>query len=356
MSLYGPEAPAADTVRRTRVGFAPEPENMRSVDVIVVNYNGGAYLARAIGALQAQVFRDFRIIVVDNDSDDGSVDLLPESDIPMQIVRSPHNIGFAAANNLALLTCVSAPWVALLNPDAFPDPEWLDSLVSASRQHPTFSGFGCHMRAADDSRRLDGVGDVYHLSGLYWREGHGCSDSAAFSTSHEIFSPCAAAALYRASDLRLVGGFDEDFFCYGEDVDLGFRLRLCGKRFLYVPAAKVAHVGSGLTGVDSDFAIYHGHRNLVWTYVKNVPGILFWVCLPVHLLMNMVALGVFAGRGRGRVLWRAKIDAVRGLPRVWAKRRSVQEQRRATVRAIWRVMNRGLARRRCPTPPPAGGV
>ena len=80
-----------------------------------------------------------------------------------------------------------------------------------------------------------------------------------------------------------------------EDVDLGFRLRLAGHRCLYVPKSVVHHVGSGTTGgKNSDFSVYHGHRNLVWTYVKNMPGVLFWIFLPLHLAMNLVVLAVFA--------------------------------------------------------------
>jgi GT2 family glycosyltransferase len=104
---------------------------------------------------------------------------------------------------------------------------------------------------------------------------HGTPASALKGSECEIFSPCAAAALYRRSALLEVGGFDEDFFCYVEDVDLGFRLRLAGYRCLYVPLSVAHHIGSGTTGgKNSDFSVYHGHRNLVWAFVKNMPGVL----------------------------------------------------------------------------------
>ena len=99
----------------------------------------------------------------------------------------------------------------------------------------------------------------------------------------EIFAPCAAAALYRRAAFLEAGGFDEHFFCYMEDVDLGFRLRLLGYRCGYAPAAIVHHVGSGTTGARSPFTVYHGHRNLVWTYVKNMPTPWFWLYLPCLL-------------------------------------------------------------------------
>jgi GT2 family glycosyltransferase len=123
---------------------------------------------------------------------------------------------------------------------------------------------GSKLVKAADLAVLDGVGDAYHISGLVWRMGHG-EPVASFSEQvREVFSPCAAAALYRRSVLLEVGGFDEDFFCYVEDVDLGFRLRLAGHKALSVPDAVVYHVGSATTGGQhSDFAVYHGHRNLV---------------------------------------------------------------------------------------------
>ncbi|MFO1321973.1 MAG: glycosyltransferase family 2 protein [Burkholderiales bacterium] len=320
---------------------------MSQVDVVIVNHNGGAWLPLAMTALQSQSFRDFRIVIVDNDSRDGSIEALVSGTIPVTVVRSPRNLGFAAANNLALRNHVTAPWVALLNPDAFPDVDWLAALVRATREHPDYACFGSRMRCHHDATLLDGIGDAYHVSGLYWRDGHGCPAAGKASVAREIFSPCAAAALYRTRDLLDVGGFDEDYFCYGEDVDLGFRLRLAGHRALYVPDAGVAHVGSGLAGQGSDFALYHGHRNLVWNYVKNMPPALFWACLPLHVLMNVVSLVVFATRGRGAMMWKAKVDAVRGLPAIWRKRRAVQSHRRIPVAALWRVLHRGFPRRGC---------
>ena len=130
---------------------------------------------------------------------------------------------------------------------------------------------------------LDGTGDAYHMSGLVWRMGHGMPVSSDTGKDYEVFSPCAAVAFYRRSAMQKIGGFDEEYFCYVEDVDLGFRLRLAGFRCLYVPKSVAHHVGSGATGGQhSDFAAYHGHRNLVWTFVKDMPGILFWALLPLH--------------------------------------------------------------------------
>src|SRR5262245_24847146 len=292
---------------------------MSLVDIVIVNCHAGPWLARVLAALHAQTFRDFRTIIVDNGSTDGSLDGLPQGSTPVEIVRAGKNLGFAAGNNLAIRSHVTAEWLVLLNPDAFPRPDWLEQFLGAATANPEYSFFGCRMLDANDHTRLDGVGDIYHVSGLPWRDGHGCSDGPAYDAAGEIFAPCAAAALYRTRDVRDAGGFDEDFFCYVEDVDLAFRLRLYGHRCLYVPAAVVEHVGSGITGTRSEFHLYHGHRNLVWTYVKNMPGSLFWFYLPYHLALNVYSLMAFAFRSQGGPLWRAKRDAVNGLWRFWTK-------------------------------------
>jgi GT2 family glycosyltransferase len=317
------------------------------VDVVIVNYNSGPWLRRAVAALNAQTFPDFRIIVVDNGSTDRSLDELPVGPAPLEIVRAERNLGFAAGNNYAIRNHVTAKWLALLNPDAFPRYDWLERLMAAAQRQSRYNFFGCRMLDANNPKRLDGVGDVYHASGLAWREGHGCADGPAYDQPEEIFSPCAAAALYRTQDVLDAGLFDEDFFCYSEDVDLGFRLRLRGGRCLYVPDAVVEHVGSAITGKRSDFQLYHGHRNLAWTYVKNMPGWLFWFYLPYHVALNCYSVIAFAVRGQGGPLWRAKRDAIRGLRAAWHKRRDIQARRTSPTRELRRVLRRGLIRKPC---------
>ena len=197
-----------------------------SIAVIIVNFNSGTLLGECLRHLRAQTRRPERVIVVDNASSDGSADRL-ESEYPeVECVRSDRNLGFAAANNLAARRAGEVEWLALLNPDAFPQPDWLERLLAATRVHLECASFGSRLVDASDSDRLDGTGDVYHVSGLAWRRDHGRLTATDASVSGEIFAPCAAAALYRRDAFLEAGGFDEDFFCYFEDVDLGFRLRL----------------------------------------------------------------------------------------------------------------------------------
>jgi len=313
------------------------------VTVIIVNWNGEPFLERCLTALMNQTVKPHEIILLDNASADGSVGIARRFPTVQLMLRS-RNTGFARGNNLAIeAASAESEWIALLNPDAFAEPRWLEALLAATESNPEFDAFGSRLVSAADPTLLDGAGDAYHLSGLVWRMGHGRPVSATMENAREIFSPCAAAALFRRSALREIGGFDEDYFCYVEDVDLGFRLRLAGYRCLYVPQSVAHHVGSGTTGGQhSDFAVYHGHRNLVWTFVKDMPGILFWILLPIHLLLNGVCIVYFALHGQGKVILTAKWDAIKGIPKMWRKRREIQSDRSASITNIWDILNTKL--------------
>jgi len=318
---------------------------MPIVTIVIVNWNGERFLERCLATLMNQTVKPHEIILVDNASSDRSLEIAQRFPY-VKVLALDQNTGFARGNNLAIeAASTETEWIVLLNPDAFPAPRWLEELLAAAHTNPGFDAFGSKLVVAADPGVLDGAGDVYHVSGLVWRMGHGAPVASLPEQAREVFSPCAAAAMYRRSALLEVGGFDEDYFCYVEDVDLGFRLRLAGYRCLYVPLSVAHHVGSGTTGGQhSGFAVYHGHRNLVWTYVKDMPGMLFWTFLPLHLAMNLVTLMVFTVRGQGGVMFRAKRDALMGIPRMWRKRRQVQSKRVVSWRAILRVLEKGFGK------------
>ncbi len=321
----------------------PSQEPCSSVSVVIVNWNGERFLERCLTALLAQTVKPHEIILLDNASTDGSIEIArryPE----IRLIALEQNTGFAHGNNLAIdAASIESEWLALINPDAFATPRWLETLLVAAESNPDFAVFGSKLINATDSTLLDGAGDAYHISGIVWRMAHGAAVSTMGDCECEIFSPCAAAALYRRSALLEVGGFDEDFFCYAEDVDLGFRLRLAGYRCLYVPVSVAHHVGSGTTGGQhSVFAVYHGHRNLVWMFVKDMPGFLFWLLLPLHVVLNLMSPVWFALHGQGGVVLKAKWDALLGLPKMWRKRQQIQKARLSSIGDIWRTLDKRL--------------
>jgi GT2 family glycosyltransferase len=311
-----------------------------TVAVVIVNWNGGGLLDRCLQSLDDQRRRPDHIIVVDNASTDHSLEQAASRIRHVQLIRLAENIGFARANNLAARAASGYDALALLNPDVFADPEWLEALVTAADSHREAAAFASRMLMAAAPRYLDGVGDSYHASGRAWRRGHGVASAAWPPGDAEIFGPCAAAALYRREAFEEVGGFDERYFCYFEDVDLAFRLRLRGYQCRYVHAAVVQHVGSAVTGRRSDFSVYHGERNAVWTFVKNMPGPLLWMYLPQHMMLNVAALLFYPWRRQGRAVLAAKLDALRDLPVVLQQRTQVQRSRRVTSRAIRRQLAR----------------
>jgi GT2 family glycosyltransferase len=325
----------------------PGSSSAAEVLVVMVNYNGGELLARAVEAMKRQTFTDYHLVIVDNASRDDSIASLRSSHPETEVLPAGANLGFAAANNLAVRRFSGSRWIALLNPDAFPEPGWLQNLMEATRDRPDFAAFASRTVDARDATLLDGAGDVYHISGRYWRRGYHCPGKNRLEQHEEIFAACAAAALYSRVAWDQVGGMDEDFFCYGEDVDLGFRLQLAGYKCLYVPTAVAHHYGSAVTGEHSDFSTYHGQRNLVWVYVKNMPAILFWPLLPYHLILNAAALFGCALRGQGRTALRAKVDAVRRIDGAWRKRSAIQRLRCASVPRIWALLAGGWPWPRC---------
>lgn len=311
-----------------------------AVSVIIVNWNGSAVLPRCLEALSVQTYQDYEIIIVDNASSDGSVDQLEASYPHIIILRLKENLGFAIANNLGAKQA-RGRWLVLLNNDAFPAPDWLESLVKAAAKYPDYAAFGSKLIRAENHDILDGIGDKYHISGLAWRAGYNHPVVEAPIQPEEIFSPNAAAVLYQRKAFMQVGGFSEYFFIYHEDVDIGFRLRLQGYRCIYIPDAVVYHMGSASTSIKSDFSVYYGHRNLVWSFVQNMPGYLFWKYLPAHLLANLIFLGYYTLRGQFIPIFRAKWDALLGLRNALSKRRIVQAARVVSESDIDRVLEHG---------------
>ena len=316
---------------------------MPKISIIISTWNSGKVLPQCLDSLAKQTFKDFEVIIVDNGSSDNSIEDLSKKwpALELKIRKLEKNTGFAAANNLGA-ALAAGEWLALLNSDAFPDPAWLEKLLLAAAREPKFSFFASRQLQASAPHLLDGAGDAYHISGLAWRRYAGHPAAQYGLESMEVFSACGAAALYLRQAFLEVGGFDESFFSYLEDVDLGFRLRLQGFRCLYVPEAVVHHVGSATLGVRSEFAYYHWQRNFIWSFIQNTPSGLLWMALPAHLMANIIYQLYYTFRGRGGILLKGKWDALRGLPSALRKRRAIQQNRKISNLELFRVLERGF--------------
>lgn len=276
------------------------------ISVIIVNYNAGEWLARSVDSVMKQSLQDFECIIIDNASTDSSISDLPKLESRFQLIQAGENLGFAAANNLAAKKAKGS-WLALLNPDAFAHTDWLEKLLEATSLAPNVTMVGSTQYMALEEGVFDGIGDELHASGLAYRSGFGKPVKQVFD--RESFAPCGAGAFIHKETFLRLGGFDEAFFCYHEDVDLAYRMRLDGGICIQSASAKIDHISSGISGRASDFAIYHGTRNRIWTFMKNTPRGLMLFLLPCHLAMNFLMLvwSIFRSK-RAKPTWRGMKD------------------------------------------------
>jgi N-acetylglucosaminyl-diphospho-decaprenol L-rhamnosyltransferase len=311
------------------IGLETEDPKPPRLTVVVVNYNGGDYLQGCLHSLAEQTFRDFETILVDNASTDGSLDRLIGLPPECRIIRSDRNLGFAAANNLAAKQA-RGEWLVLLNPDAEALPDWLEELLRAAERRPDHRMLASLQLSMDAPDQLDGAGDCYLAYGFAWRGGHGHHVPQCLPAGI-CFAPCGAAAMYPRDVFLDAGGFDERYFCYHEDVDLGFRLRLMGESCQFVPTARIRHAGSAISGRRSEFSTFHGVRNGIWTYLKNMPAALLWFTLPVWT-MGLIALlvrGCF--RGTFGATWRGIGAGLAGYRYVLMERQALNKRRSVKV-------------------------
>lgn len=266
--------------------------------VIVLNWNGRHLLGECLDALRAQTFRDFETIVVDNGSTDGSADFVRarESD-PVALVALDANAGYAAGNNRGLADA-RGTWAVFLNNDTQADARWLEELHAAALRHPDVAVFACKVLNYFRRDEIDTVGHLLYPDGINRGRGRLEKDEGQYDREEEVFFPSGCAAAYRRDLLDATGGFDESFFAYGDDTDLGLRARFAGARCLLAPRAVVYHKYSETSGAYSGFKAYHVERNRVWVLLKFFP--LRWILLsPFYTMVRMAHHAAAAWSGRG---------------------------------------------------------
>ncbi|MCB9970012.1 MAG: glycosyltransferase family 2 protein [Hyphomonas sp.] len=314
-----------------------QPSAPPEFSVLIVNYNGGAYVQDALDSLSRQTFRDFEVILIDNASTDGSVDKLDTRDLPgFVLLAESENHGYAGGMNRAAARA-RGRWLVGLNPDAVADAAWLGEIHAGLKRHPTTSMFASAQYDRADPGILDGAGDAYLVFGMPWRGGFG-RPASELPGEGECFSPCGAGGVFGRDVFHAHGGFDESYFCFCEDVDLGFRLRLAGETCVFLPKAVIHHVGGGLSGRASDFSIYHGSRNRIWTYAKDMPAPLFWITLPGHAALSAYILVRGVMTGRVRQTWRGMWDGVLGAAEMRRKGRQSRKHMRVPLWHLARAM------------------
>ncbi|MDL2122001.1 MAG: glycosyltransferase family 2 protein [Deltaproteobacteria bacterium] len=313
---------------------------MDLASVIIVNWNGMKFLPECLESLRQQAYRHFSIILVDNGSNDGSIDFVIRNYPEVKTIALPKNVGFSVANNIAIKT-VHTEYVALLNNDAVAHPLWLQRLMGALEEHPEAGFAASKMLFYDNPRIIDRTGDGYTRAGTGLLRGRG-EPARSYNKQELIFGACAGAVLYRTRMLRDTGLFDEDFFLLYEDVDLSFRAQLQGYKCIYVPDAVVYHKASASIGYDSAISVYYSHRNLEWVYIQNMPAGLILKTIFPHIIYDIAAFFFFTARGRNKDFIKAKWDALKGIKKALKKRKQIQKNRTVEVDYIWRLLEREL--------------
>jgi GT2 family glycosyltransferase len=252
--------------------------SLPEIALIIPNFNGMRWLPDCLASLARQTVSPSETVIVDNGSSDGSVEYIRKTAPGVRILALGRNTGFAGAVK-AGIAATRSPFVALLNTDTRADMAWLAELAGALNQaEPDVGGVAGLMQLMEDPSRVENAGDELSWQGAAEKRGHG-EPIEAFLQPCELFSCCAGAVLYRREFLEATGGFDESFFAYLEDIDLGLRGRQLGYRYLYVPSARVLHHGHG-SGLPGPRYVRWTTRNRLAVLAKNIPGRLLLRHLP----------------------------------------------------------------------------
>ncbi len=325
---------------------------MPRVTVVVVNFNHVNLLRKCMNSLRAQTLPPGQIIVVDNGSSDGSADMLRSEFPEVELLQLAENLGFCGANNRGIARA-RGEYIALLNNDAEAEPGWLAALTAAMDSDREIGLVAAKILVAGRPGIIDKIGHGIYFDGQNRGVGAGQPDHGQYDDL-PVAWPDGCAALYRRSMLEEIGGFDEDFFAYADDAELGLRARTAGWRAVLAPAAVVQHQRGATLGKYSPARIRLIERNRVWLALIHFP---LWLLLlnPLFFALRLMA-GVWAGlRGQGeagqvrgfrakmelaRTLLAADLEALRALPRVWRKRQLWRARRRWTDREVFRLLCR----------------
>jgi GT2 family glycosyltransferase len=319
------------------------------ISVIIVNWNRRPLLRACLESLRRQTGVTFETIVVDNGSDDGSPD--EAAYFGAQVICNRTNLGFCAANNQGI-AAARGDYVALLNNDAEAEPGWLAALHRACSSAPDVGMAASKVLMWEDPRRIDKAGHLIFPDGQNRGRGAGALDRGQFDRPEEVLWPDGCAAMYRKSMLDRIGGFDEDFFAYGDDAELGLRARIAGWRCLYAPDAVVRHHRGSTMGKGSVERLALIERNRVLLALKLFPWSLLWLN-PIYFAMRLAAGAAIAGRGAGdtahfpglagkfamaRAIVRGDLAALRLAPRILRKRAAIDRIRKLSPAAVRRLI------------------
>jgi N-acetylglucosaminyl-diphospho-decaprenol L-rhamnosyltransferase len=304
--------------------------------IIIVAYQSQKDLSRLFDALAVQTYKNFEIILIDNASpiDAPTQEQIMRADL---FINNEENLGFALANNQGV-NYAKNEWLVLLNPDAFPEIDWLAQIAQAIEKYKNCDNFGCLQKLDGNAELLDGAGDCFSIAGIAWRGGHRKPIPKTLEDG-EAFASCGAASVWNKDRFLQLGGFASDFGSYYEDIDLGFRHRLLSGKTIQLSKAIVSHKGSASSGRYSEYAVFHGIRNRELAYIRLMPDVLFWLMIIPHFLA-IIALWFHAiYRGAGNAYKNGIFAAIKLIPKAWQERKNIQKKRTVKIGALLRIMS-----------------
>jgi GT2 family glycosyltransferase len=326
------------------------------VSVIVVNWNGIAFLPDCLASLEKQTWKNLEFIVVDNGSTDGSVDYIRLwiSRVPnAQAIFLSRNSGFCEGNNLGFAKA-RGEWIALLNNDAVAEPDWVEALVQRGDPASKIGMLGGKILFAEPANVIDKAGHLIYWDGQNRGRGTMEADTGQYERDEEILWPDACAALYHRRLFEETGGFDASFFAFGDDADLGMRARLLGWKAWYIPKAVVYHRHSATAGVYSPLKVMLVERNRLLLAIKNF-SLPLLLANPYWSIRRLIWHAYAASKGRGasgqlvasQGWWRtllimgwAHLSALKNLPGALRKRWKIQQTKQLSNKEVTALLRR----------------
>ena len=283
----------------------------KKVSVVIPNYNGLAFYRDCLLALRDQTRMPDRIVVIDNGSTDQSAEAIEKEFPEVELLRLDTNTGFCGAVNAGIIASYDMDYVILLNNDTKADPRFVEELLKAVMKNDKIFSCQAKMLSMADPSVMDDAGDYYCALGWAFARGKG-KPADRYEKPVSLFFSCAGAAIYSVKILREIGKFDENHFCYLEDTDVGWRARISGYRNVFVPTAKVLHIGSATTGsLYNDFKVRNSSRNSIYLIYKNMPAVQILLNLPLLIFGFSVKAAFFFRRGFGGVYMKGIVNGFR---------------------------------------------
>lgn len=288
---------------------------MHKVTVIIPNWNGMDYIGQCLDSLMGQSVGAVPVIMVDNASADGSKEYVEEHYPWVKVISLDENYGFCRAVNEGI-RAAETEYVILLNNDIRTDQDFVKKLLQRAESNRNLFSCQAKMLQMDHPERIDNAGDQYCALGWAYTRGKD-QPSGKYSEAEQIFSACGGAVLYRKKLFDQIGLFDEAHFAYLEDVDVGYRARICGYENWYEPEAIVYHKGSAATGSRHNaFKVAHASRNNIYLIYKNMARWQILINLPFLLTGCLIKTLYFIPKGLGHVylhgLWKGVLLCRKG--------------------------------------------